>query len=435
MWLARSDRYGLDSLRAAVPPALAFLFVSLVTIAITVAQGSSLGSLLSATVTRAARMASLWYLEIRLDDLTVTVAMVGTAAAILYVVYGIWRRDEANLRPRYSWQVDMGRRDRLLCVRTERIPRRRTSTFLISFAAPFAWLLVAPDLTSRRNPLPRMFLATATVFEVLLVYPVAGSQHAFSTFLFLPAAVVSLSDGLAGLNTLLQRHFAGFELQFSRTQRALELRLALIRESTRKPRWPSVTAKNLACCLLVVAFGVTGYKRISSGQGVRHEFNKLVVPSYLAGAERLRMPFDTAGLYHWLVSNIEANCDSFVTEPFYGSLHLWTNLQPLTGMNPTGWMTLLTSEEQLLIVKKTRDPKARLRDLQRRECRLVGALQNGLPYKAAGQIYRRAFSHPAFSPRLRFPTACWLRPSSWRLFVVQTPPIRFAARLCNSVRD
>ena len=224
----------------------------------------------------------------------------------------------------------------------------------MSFASPFAWLLAAPDLRRDPNPFPRTFLAIAAVFEVLLIYPVAGSQHDFSTFLFVPAAVVSLADGFKGLRVVLDPFFARLEVGTIWTQHATELRMAWLRDSRRPANSPLLpaAARDWIICLAVIIFAVTGYPRISSGYEVRHTYNRLVVPTYFPGAERLRMRFDDAGLYHWVVANVEANCSSLVTEPFHGSFHLWTQLAPLTSMNVPAWMQILTPEEQQQIVDK-----------------------------------------------------------------------------------
>jgi hypothetical protein len=350
-----TEHYGLKRLRDGVPVAIGFLLTSVLVIATVLIQGTSFGSLWAGIVTRPAHMAAVWYLPVYLDRLTVRAAICGLAFAIVYVLYSIWGKSTATPRilvtfGRLIWGAFV------LAVAYRDVFRGRGfAPFAISFALPFAWLLVAPDFRRPRNSFPRTLLATAAVFGVLLIYPVAGSQHDFSTFLLIPAAAVSLADGLAGLNRLRELNTGKFTFSLERSRNAVELRLALWRNL--RPRqlssWPATT-KALIECLLVLAFAIFGYHRISEGHEIRHTYRRLTVPTYLAGAERLHMPFDEAGLYHWLVSDIEANCDSLVTGPFYGSLHLWTGMPPLTGMNVTSWMQLLTPEEQQQIVDKLR---------------------------------------------------------------------------------
>jgi hypothetical protein len=186
-----------------------------------------------------------------------------------------------------------------------------------------------------------------------LIYPVAGTQYAFSTFLFLPAAVVSLADGLADLWALIKPFIGHLEIGIRHTEQAIELHLVLFRGGIHgiSPIRSNFVGA-LISCLLVFIFGVYAYPRISSGNGVRHRYKRLLAPSYLPGAEHLRMRLDDAGRYHWLISSIEANCDSFVAEPGLGSLHLWTGLAPLTGLNVTNWMQLLSPKEQEQILAK-----------------------------------------------------------------------------------
>jgi Concanavalin A-like lectin/glucanases superfamily len=355
LWLGKSGRYGLARPLNAAPAAITFAVISLVVIGIVLFQGTTFQSLLGGTITRPARMPALWYLELRLNSWTVPAAILGLLTAIAYLIYSGRAKNEETVRA-------IGTLGKLIwgavCVflaYEHQIHFRGEGfrEFTISFASPFAWLLLAPDLRRDSNPFPRTLLAIAAVFEVLLIYPVAGSQRDFSTLLFVPAAVVSLADGLAGLRVLIARAIARCELSIRQTQRAMELHVAFLRHP--RPRNSpalSATARPWIACLLVIIFAVTGYPRISSGNGVRHAYKRLLVPTYLSGADRLRISFDDAGLYHWVVSNIEAHCGSLVTEPYYGSFHLWTGLPLLTGMNVTSWMQLLTPEEQQQIVDK-----------------------------------------------------------------------------------
>src|SRR5439155_26784003 len=61
---------------------------------------------------------------------------------------------------------------------------------LLNFAVPFAWLVMLPRLASQDQTYPRVVLGMVSVFVTLLIYPVAGTQRLWSTFLLLPSAVV-----------------------------------------------------------------------------------------------------------------------------------------------------------------------------------------------------------------------------------------------------
>jgi hypothetical protein len=349
-----SDHYGLIQLKEGIPAILTFLVISLAIIGTILAQGTTASSAIAAIVTRPAHMASLFFMPVRLAQSTVTVGIAGLLSAGIYTIF-LLRKATKNtlLLIITSGKIIWGATIIWLLCTGRSFFGLGLPQLAISFAAPFTWLLLVPSLEAERNPFPRTLLATASVFEVLLIYPVAGTQYAFSTFLFLPAGVVSLADGLADLWALIKPFVGQVEIGIRRTQHVIELRLALVREGVRGTSpLRSNFAQTLMGCLLVCIFGVYAYPRISSGNGVRHRYKKMLVPSYLSGAEHSRMRFDDAGRYHWLISSIEANCESFVAEPGLGSLHLWTGLAPLTGLNVTNWMQLLSPKEQELILAK-----------------------------------------------------------------------------------
>ena len=68
------------------------------------------------------------------------------------------------------------------------------SQSLLGWAGPWCWLCVAPQ-GGQTICLPRKLLALLAVFNLLLAYPVPGSQLYFGTFLILVSALVCAVDG------------------------------------------------------------------------------------------------------------------------------------------------------------------------------------------------------------------------------------------------
>ncbi len=349
-----SDHYGLTRLRDGIPALVTFLFTSLVLLGAILAEGTTTSSAFAGIITRPARMPVQFFLPVKLANSTVGAAIAGITAAGAYIVFSFSRRNRKTLQlvtsaAKLIWGVLIV----WFAYKEKAFQGLGIPQLAISFGAPFTWLLLVPGLKSGREPFSRAFLATACVFEVMLIYPVAGTQHAFSTFLFLPAAVVALADALGDLGVLIEPLYCRIGVSVRRTPLAKEFWITFLHEPVRgRAPLRSALARNISGCVCIALLGVYVYPRISSGNGVRHEYKNLVVPSYLPGADRLRMPFAEAVTYHVLVSNIEADCDSFVAEPGLGSLHLWTGLAPLTGFNVSGWMQFLTPGEQQQTMEK-----------------------------------------------------------------------------------
>lgn len=355
----QSNSYGLTRLKDGIPGLFIFLFTSLVLIGAILAQGTTISSAFAGIITRPAHMPVQFFLPVSLANSTIGIAIIGIIAAGAYVVFSLRQGNRKTLQliatgAKLVWGILII----WFAYKEKAFQGLGIPQLAISFGAPFTWLLLVPGLKNEREPFSRAFLATACVFEVMLIYPVAGTQHAFSTFLFLPAAAVAVADALADFGVLMKPLYNRVGVGVRRTPLATEFWIKLLHEpvSGRSPLL-SALGSNIAGCVCIAILGVYVYPRISSGNGVRHQYKNLVVPSYLSGADRLRLPFAEAVTYHVLVSNIEADCDSFVAEPGLGSLHLWTELAPLTGYNVSGWMQFLTPGEQQQIIEKLKAQK------------------------------------------------------------------------------
>lgn len=189
---------------------------------------------------------------------------------------------------------------------------RGGSWLLLTFATPFAWLVLLPPESAALSPgetFARQTLAAVTVLQALVAYPVPGTQVALATFLLLVTAVICLQDALRAPGPVpTARHLA----------------------------------RGLALALVLVALAL---KTAASVQ--RHQDG---VPLGLAGADRLRLPREQAETYVLLTRNVQGHADTFVSVYGFNSLHFWSGVGPPTSLNATFWPWLLDDEQQRRIV-------------------------------------------------------------------------------------
>jgi hypothetical protein len=181
----------------------------------------------------------------------------------------------------------------------------------LELPALLAWLACLPSLTEddRRAAFARAFIPLVAVLGVLHAYPVAGSQVAFAAPLFAITGAMAIGRGLEEVQlTASIRRIAG-------------LAVALL------------AAGGLALMLS------RAHEDFSSG-----------VRTSLPGAERVRFQPPDADRYTRLAEEIRRNCDTLITLPGMNSLHLWSGVEPPTGLNATAWMYLFDDAEQRRIV-------------------------------------------------------------------------------------
>ena len=172
---------------------------------------------------------------------------------------------------------------------------------------------------SPRSGNARLLLCTAAVLQTLTAYPYAGSQTYFLRVLLMLVAAISLFDGLRSLSR--QARLAPVFRRFARPAAAVTL------------------------AAVALAYPALAYraKRLYAS----------LTPLDLPGAERIHVAKEEAQDYHWLVSNLRENCDTFVGLPGLPSLYFWTG-KPLPGrvdqlpgpLNMDQWMDLFTPAQQ-----------------------------------------------------------------------------------------
>jgi hypothetical protein len=180
-------------------------------------------------------------------------------------------------------------------------------------ALPLLWLArVGGAPAAGGAELGRRLLVAMAVLQSLHAYPVAGSQVAWATFLFIPVGALLLVDG------------------WRETAEALA-----------RPTWRRAAGAVLAAGALAGVAGSVAETAARLGAGYATG-----VPLGLPGAEAIRVPAGQARLYRLLARQLAARCTTFVTMPGLNSLYLFTGIEPPTRRNATLWSALLGDREQ-----------------------------------------------------------------------------------------
>lgn len=176
--------------------------------------------------------------------------------------------------------------------------------FVLCYGWTAAWILVVPCRTEDGGWPARAWLAVLLVPQALHAFPVAGSQVAWGTFLWVPLVALALVD-LAAAPTL---------------------------------RRTVVILGGLMTAGVVFVFAgaaSTGWRTLQSGS-----------PLALPGAERIVVPESLATALRILSQNTVAHGSTLFTYPGLHSFHLWTDVPAPTRSNATHWFSLLTTAQQ-----------------------------------------------------------------------------------------
>lgn len=195
--------------------------------------------------------------------------------------------------------------------------------YQLSFLA-FAWIALVPlaGRDDEDSSFARLLLPLLAVLQALHAFPVAGSQMQWSAFLLIPVGALCVASGVRGLG----RALAG------RERRAVA-----------------------ALGLLAGAVAFLVIVNIQLRQPL-DEFraNYDALPSLgLPGAEDVHLAPEEVALYHEVSAAIDRNCRSVVMLPGMNSFYFWTEEEPPTGFNATGWTTLFDEGHQREVIEGT----------------------------------------------------------------------------------
>ena len=188
---------------------------------------------------------------------------------------------------------------------------------LISYALPLTPLFLLPlSAPSPGDPrrLASLLVALIGLGQVLHVYPVAGSQLGWGTFLLLPL----YAGGLAGAITHL-------------TQRLGR-------------SWPAWAIPTVA----LVAAGFQISLLLDQGRQRWHASDALDLP----GAEVLRPQENVRYALRIVTANARLHAEVLYSRPGMFGFNLWSGVPTPTLRNATHWFWLLTADEQQAIIRR-----------------------------------------------------------------------------------
>ena len=197
----------------------------------------------------------------------------------------------------------------------------------LAWLLPWTWLVLVPPQSGNQTFLEhnfaRVFLGLAAVWQSLQAYPIAGTQMTVATTLLVVSYAVCLSDALPAAQT-------SFHLRERLTARFTPRQLKF--------------ASALPFIVLLGLFADVWCKLPAA----RREFARLPLLD-LPGSRRVRVDAELAGMYRELADYLRAECDTFVTYPGINSLYFWSDKQPPTHLNSTGWGQLSHVQQEHIL--------------------------------------------------------------------------------------
>jgi hypothetical protein len=205
-------------------------------------------------------------------------------------------------------------------VATETLPLNPLAASL-----PLLWIALAspPAVAGPDREAGRVVLVATAALQALHAYPVAGSQVAWATFLFVPVGALSIADGWRAVASL-----------YGATPP-----VGLFR------RW----APALTLATLLVAFAASS---LYAAQRQFWSTYRAGVPLGLPGAEGIRVSPRPAAVLRYLSSRLTEHCATFVTWPGLDSLYIFTRLEPPTMLSTVAGMTSLPEVQQADLVAR-----------------------------------------------------------------------------------
>jgi len=318
--------------------------VTLLTVGVTLARGSSVAGLLDGVLLNPLRQPGVYNFAFpwrpgslataavalgivvaarrrpasrRIAGLVVTVRLLAMAVLVLAALVGAQGLGEGPWRP-----PDLAQRFFSLLGWEHASP----AAFGMSFGVGLAALCALPlrhDEEGRKDARARQWLALVLVFQFLHAYPVAGSQLNWGTFLWVPLLILAVRDAW--------RYLPAW-------------------------RWQRAAAATAALGAFGLS-GVMGYTLLRIGLGNRAYGEPLGLP----GAERIGVPDDTVFGLRIMAENARAHADMLFSLSGLYSFNLWTGLPTPTLANATQWFESLSTPQQQAIVDRLRaDPRAAL---------------------------------------------------------------------------
>lgn len=332
---------------------LGYLGLSVLVLAVLLLTGTSLMAMVNNLVVSPSKMAGYFCIPLNIPSGYWSAA----AALPVAVVVVAWRRHLTRLSLATASAKGLyGVVGTLVLVLN---PRHQ-----MGYLLPWLWLLMLPSGKNQASrsgdAFPRAILCLLAAWQALQGYPVAGSQVATGTFLFIPVCSLCLHDAI--LTFMRERRTARHLLRFS-------------------PR-SGLLLRALAFAALFCLFAAQWCPSLPEWR-----YYASLPPLDLPGAHYLHLPAYQADSYRELAHYVERESDTFITSPGLNSLYFWTRKTPPTSFNISGETILSDYHQQARIVaalRRARHPLIVINDgrvvinaRKARSLESVGLLGNG----------------------------------------------------------
>lgn len=295
--------------------------VALASCALALGRGTSLAGLVHGVIVDPLRTPGVFFFPLRLASWATAAALASLVAAATVVV--LRRRGPSGwpIAPALDGSIRLLGGAAMWLAAAGLLP---AGPFSVSL--PLLWLPLAARPSEGAAPfeIGRALLVAMAVMQALVAYPIAGSQAAWASFLFVPVGGMAVADGWRALRLLP----APGRWQTGSLWRTAEVALG-------------VTVVGLALHVAVVMPLASFRYRYATSE-----------PLALHGAGSIRVPPPTALAYQRLTSQLTERCRGFVTMPGLNSLYLFARVAPPTMLNTTSWMTLFDDERQAAIQQR-----------------------------------------------------------------------------------
>ena len=288
-------------------------------VAVTLLRGTSLVGLAKGVVLDPLKHPGVYFFPVRWPTGAGLAALISVSAVAAVTMFGGWQNPLLRAAV-VAGRVTAG----VFCVASmlELIPWT-LAEFGLSYGLSLAWCFAIPLTADRSAAAVRSWVALVFIFQALQVYPVAGSQLNWGTFLWIPL----LAQGLHEVSTLYREGSPRFIFWIRHVVVTMFVGITL--------------------------FATTRLVRAGS------QSHGQAPPLGLAGAESLRLQNDVTYALRILVENIRAHGDLLFSFPGMYSANFWTGLPTPTLANATHWFSLLSAgQQQDIIDQLARHPKA-----------------------------------------------------------------------------
>jgi hypothetical protein len=279
--------------------------------------GTTVGDIYDGIVRQAARGQSVFVAPLGLRDPDTVRALVGLTAAV--ATAAVVRRTNAGTGlSSGALRLGAGLIIWALVGGVSLFPQASVSDALVLPMA-LAWIAALPVRGKDEDwafRVVRAFLPALAVFEVLQVYPVAGSQSVAAQIWFVPVGALCIGDGIKILSS----------------------------RGVATPQVFRIAATGLAG---LCAWAVVIRPGISAG------INYYRTPALpLNGAHLVHLDPSQGDVYTRLAYLVHDRCTAFVGYPSFNSLYLWSGINPPRESLPGGWMTLVGNRRQARVVSE-----------------------------------------------------------------------------------